>query len=179
MIHFDLGGVCPRQKLTCALSKALGLPTEPGPGTDALAIGTMDYPSEEAIAMVARAAMQARQDILMAMFADETNDICAGLALIYRTREGARVMEVEPCRLARDKPMILVTKDRHHAFRLDERCILTARPMPPRAKTERGVTRAWDDIRATMGNIAVDPEQWEAGYFSVFSDAQSFADFMA
>lgn len=179
MIHFDLGGACPRQKLTCALAEALGLPITPGPGTDAFAIGTIDYPSEDAIGMVARAAMQSRQDILMAMFADETTDTCAGLALIYRTREGARVMEVEPCRLARDKPMILATKDRRHAFRLDERCILTARPMPPRAKTERGVTRAWDDIRAAMRRIAVDPEQWEAGYFSVLSDAQSFADFMA
>lgn len=179
MIHFDLGGACPRQKLTCALAEALGLPTVPGSGTDALAVGTMDWPSEEAIAMVARAAMQARQDILMAMFADETTTACAGLALIYRTREGARVMEVEPCRLARGKPMILVTKDRRHAFRLDERCILTARTVPPRAKIERGVSRAWDDIRAAMRSIAIDPEQWEAGYFSVFSDAQSFANFMA
>ena len=71
MIDLDIGGACPRQQLTCALSQALGLPTDPGAGTDSLTIGTMDYPSEPALEMVARAAMQARQDSLMALFAND------------------------------------------------------------------------------------------------------------
>lgn len=179
MIHFDLGGACPRQRLTCALGKALGLPTSPGPGTDALNIGTMDCPSEEAIAIVARAAIRARQDTLMAMFADQSTSTCAGLALIFRTTEGARVMEVEPCRLDRGKLMMLVTKDRSRAFQLDERWILTSRPIPPRARCERGIHRAWDDIREVMRSITVDPEAWEAGYFTLSGDAQNIADFMA
>lgn len=179
MIEFDLGGACPRQKLVLALGEGLGLPTSPGPGTDALNIGTMDYPSEQAIEMVARAAMQSRQDTLMAMFADQATDACAGLALIYRTREGARVMEVEPCRLASAKTMLLVTKDRRSAFALDERCILSSHPVPPRTKIERGVSRAWEDIRLAMRLIEPDPDAWEAGYFTLFGDAQSFADFLA
>lgn len=179
MIDFDLGEACPRQRLTCALIQALGLPTNPGPGSDALSVGTMDYPSEHGIELVARAIIQARQDGLIAMFADPQTSACAGLALIYRTRDGARVMEVEPCRLMRDKPIILVTKDRRHAFRLDERCILTSRAVPSRAKVERGVARAWDDIRSCMLTIDVDPEHWEEGYFSLFGDAQNIADFMA
>ena len=60
MIDLDIGGACPRQQLTYALSQALGLPIDLGAGTDALTIGTMDYPSEPALEMVARAAMQAR-----------------------------------------------------------------------------------------------------------------------
>jgi len=179
MIHFDLGGACPRQRLTRALSEALGLPVAPGPGTDALNVGTMDYPSEEAIAMVARASMQTRQDTLMALFADRAASSCSGLALIYRTRDGARVMEVEPCRLGQARPVILVARDRSSAFQLDERCILTSRPVPPRAKVTRGVSRAWDEIRRSMRSIEVDPEAWEAGYFTVFGDARSLADFMA
>jgi hypothetical protein len=178
MIEFDLGGACPRQKLVLAIGEGLGLPTTPGPGTDALNIGTMDYPSEEAIEMVARAAMQARQDTLMAMFADQTTQVCAGLALIYRTREGARVMEVEPCRLEPAKPLLLVTRDRRSAFALDERCILSSRSVPSRAKIERGVRRAWEDICLAMRRIQPDPDAWEAGYFTLFGDAQSFADFM-
>ena len=55
MIDLDVGGACPRQQLTCALSQTLGLPKNPGAGTDALTIGTMDYPSEPALEMVARA----------------------------------------------------------------------------------------------------------------------------
>ena len=179
MIEFDLGGACPRQKLALAIGEGLGLPTTPGPGTDALNIGTMDYPSEQAIEMVARAAMQARQDTLMAMFADQATHVCAGLALIYRTREGARVMEVEPCRLESEKPMLLVTPDRRSAFALDERCILSSRPAPQRAKIERGVRRAWEDIRLAMRRIEPDPDAWEEGYFTLFGDAQSFADFRA
>ena len=44
---------------------------------------------------------------------------------------------------------------------------------------ERGVERAWQDIRAAISTVEVDPEQWEAGYFSLFTDAQAFAGFMA
>ncbi len=179
MIDLDTGGACPRQQLTCALSQALGLPTDPGAGTDALAIGTMDYPSEPALEMVARAAMRLRQDSLMALFADDQTTTCAGLALLYRTTDGAQIMQVEPCRLRRSKPMVLVTTDRGHAFRLDKRCLLTSCGAPSRAKVERGVERAWEDIRAAMRTVEVDPAQWEAGYFGLFTDAQAFADFMA
>ena len=179
MIDFELGGACPRQRLTCVLIEALGLPTSPGPGTDAMTVGTMDYPSQQAIEIFARATVQARQDALMAMFADTATSTCAGLALVYRTRDGARVMEVEPCSLKQGKPIILVTKDRLRAYALDERCLLQSRPVPPRAKVERGVARAWSDISKAMRMIEVDPEQWEAGYFSIFGDAQSLADFMA
>ena len=179
MIDLDIGGACPRQQLTCALTQALGLPTDPGAGTDALTIGTMDYPSEAALEMVARAAMQARQDSLMALFANDQTSICGGLALIYRTRDGARIMQVEPCRQSRSKPIIVVTTDRRHAFRLDKRCLLRSCAVPSRSKVERGVERAWQDIRAAMSTVEVDPEQWEAGYFSLFTNAQAFADFMA
>lgn len=179
MIDLDMGGACPRQQLTCALSQALGLPTAPGAGTDALAIGTMDYPSEPALEMVARAAMRVRQDSLMALFADDQTTTCAGLALIYRTRSGAQIMQVEPCRLRRSQPIVLVTTDHRRAFRLDQRCLLTSGGVPSRAKVERGVERAWDDIRAAMRTVEVDPARWEGGYFSLFSDAQAFADFMA
>jgi len=51
--------------------------------------------------------------------------------------------------------------------------------VPSRAKVERGVERAWQDIRAAISTVEVDPEQWEAGYFSLFTDAQAFAGFMA
>lgn len=179
MIDLDIDGACPRQRLTYALSQALGLPTDPGAGTDALAVGTMDYPSEPALEMVARAAMKARQDSLMALFADDRTSTCAGLALVYRTREGARIMQVEPCRLRRGKPMVLVTTDRRHAFRLDQRCLLTSCAVPPRTKVERGVEQAWKDIRTAMLSVELDPEQWEASYFQLFADAMAFADFMA
>ena len=179
MIDLDIGGACPRQQLTYALLQALGLPTDPGPGTDALTIGTMDYPSEPALEMVARAAMKARQDSLLALFANDQSSTCAGLALIYRTMEGAQIMQVEPCRLRRSKPMLLVTTDRRYAFRLDSRCQLTSCPVPSRAKLEHGVERAWDDIRAAMRTVEVDPAQWEAGYFSLFGDARALADFLA
>ena len=178
MIDLDIGGACPRQRVTCALSQALGLPTDPGAGTDALAIGTMDYPTEPALEMVARAAMKARQDSLLALFADDRTSTCAGLALIYRTKDGAQIMQVEPCRLRRSKPIVLVTTDRRHAFRLDQRCLLTTCGVPSRAKVERGVERAWQDIRAAMRTVEVDPAEWEGGYFSLFSDARAFADFM-
>lgn len=176
MIDLDTGGACPRQQLTYALSRALGLPTDPGAGTDALAIGTMDYPTEPALEMVARAAMKARQDSLLAVFADAGKSACSGLALIYRTCDGARIMQVEPCRFQSGKPMVLVTTDRRHAFRLDARCILTTRAVPSRAKVDRGVARAWDDIRAAMRTVDVDPEEWEESYLSLFTDAQAFAD---
>lgn len=176
MIDLDIGGACPRQQLTYALSHALGLPTDPGAGTDALTIGTMDYPSEPALEMVARAAMKARQDSVLALFANDQTSICAGLALIYRTKDGAQIMQVEPCRLRRSKPMVLVTTDRRHAFRLDKRCLLRSCAVPSRAKVERGVERAWADIRAAMRTVEVDPSEWEAGYFGLFFDAQTFAD---
>ena len=179
MIDLDMGGACPRQQLTWALSQGLGLPTDPGAGTDALAIGTMDYPSELAFEMVARAAIKARQDSLLALFADDRTSTCAGLALIYRTKDGAQIMQVEPCRLRRSKPMLLVTTDRRHAFRLDSRCLLTSCAVPSRAKVERGVERAWDDIRAAMRTAVIDPAQWEAGHFSLFGDARALADFLA
>ena len=178
MIDLDIGGACPRQPLTCALLQALGLPTDPGAATDALTVGTMDYPSEPALEMVARAAMKSRQDSVLAMFANEQTSSCAGLALIYRTKDGAQVMQVEPCRLGRSKPMVLVTTDRRNAFRLDKRCLLASCAVPSRAKVERGVERAWDEIRAAMRTIEVDPAQWEASYCTLFTDAQAFADFM-
>ena len=179
MIDLDIGGACPRQPLTCALTQALGLPTDPGAGIDALSIVTMDYPSEAALEVVARATMQTRQDSLMALFANDQTSICGGLALIYRTRDGAQIMQVEPCRLSRSKPIMLVTTDRRHAFRLDKRCLLRSCAVPSRVKVERGVERAWADIRAAMHTVDVDPEQWEASYFSLFTDAQAFADFIA
>ena len=178
MIDFDNGGACPRQQLTCALSQALGLPTDPGAGTDALAIGTMDYPSEPALEMVARAAMKARQDTLMALFANDETSVCSGLALVFRTRDGAQIFHVEPCILRRGKPMILVTADRRHAFRLDHRCVLKTCAVPSRVKVERGVERAWDNVRTAMQRVEVNPAEWEAGYFGLFTDAQAFADFM-
>ena len=179
MIDLDIGGACPRQPLTCALSQALGLPTDPGAGTDALTIGTMDYPSEPALEMVSRAAMQERQDSLMALFANDQTSTCAGLALIYRTKDGAQIMQVEPCRLQRSKPITLVTTDRRRAFRLDKRCVLRSCDVPSRAKVERGVERAWADIRGTMRTVEVDPAQWESSYVALFTDAQAFADFVA
>ena len=179
MIDLDIGGACPRQPLTCALSQTLGLPTAPGAGTDALTIGTMDYPSEPALEMVARAAMKERQDSLMALFANDQTSICAGLALIYRTKDGAEIMQVEPCRLRRSKPVLLVTTDRRRAFRLDKRCVLRSCAVPSRTKVERGVERAWADIRATMRTVEVDPAQWESSYFGLFTDAQAFADFVS
>ena len=179
MIDLDTGGACPRQQLTYALSQALGLPTDPGAGTDALTIGTMDYPSEPALEMVARAAMKERQDSLMAMFANDQTSTCAGLALIYRTKDGAQIMQVEPCRLRGRKPVLLVTTDRRHAFRLDKRCVLRSCAVPSRAKVERGVERAWEDIRAAMLTVEVDPAQWESSYVGLFTDAQAFADFVS
>lgn len=176
MIDLDMGGACPRQRLTCALSQALGLPIAPGAGTDAFTIGTMDHPSEQALEMVGRAALMARQDSLLAIFADAGTSACSGLALIYRTRDGARIMQVEPCRLQSGKPMALVTTDRRHAFRLDPRCVLTTLAVPSRVKVDRGVARAWDDLRAAMRIVDVDPEEWEESYFSLFTNAQAFAD---
>lgn len=176
MIDLDMGGACPRQRLTCALSQALGLPTAPGAGTDALAIGTMDNPNEQALEMVGRAAIVARQDSLLAIFADDGTSACSGLALIYRTRDGVRIMQVEPCRLQSGKPVALVTTDRRFAFRLDARCVLTTQAVPSRAKVDRGVARAWDDIRTVMRTVDVDPEEWEESYFSLFTDSQAFAD---
>ena len=129
--------------------------------------------------MVARAAMKARQDSVLALFADERTSTCAGLALIYRTKDGAQVMQVEPCRLRRSKPMVLVTTDRRLAFRLDKRCLLTTCAVPPRAKAERGIECAWDEIRTAMRKVEVDPAEWEASYCALFTDAQAFADFMA
>lgn len=178
MIDLDSGGACPRQPLTYALSQALGLPTDPGAGTDALSVGTMDYPSEPALEIVARAAMQARQDSLVALFANEQTSACAGLALIYRTTDGAEVMQVEPCRLRRSKPVVLVTTDRRYAFRLDQRCLLRSCAVPSRGKVERGVERAWNDIRAAIRKVEIDPAQWEVGRFGLFTDPQAFAGFM-
>ena len=115
----------------------------------------------------------------MALFANDQTSICGGLALIYRTKDGAQIMQVEPCRLNRSKPIIVVTTDRRQTFRLDKRCLLRPCAVPSRAKVERGVERAWADIRAAMHTVDVDPEQWEASYFSLFTDAQAFADFIA
>ncbi|MDT0576951.1 hypothetical protein RM533_12305 [Croceicoccus sp. F390] len=74
---------------------------------------------------------------------------------------------------------MLVTTDRRYAFRLDKRCVLITCAVPSRAKVERGVERAWDDIRAAMRTVEIDPAHWEASYFGLFTDAQAFADFMA
>ena len=120
--------------------------------------------------MVGRAAIVARQDSLLAIFADDGTSACSGLALIYRTRDGVRIMQVEPCRLSRSKPIILVTTDRRHAFRLDKRCLLRSCAVPSRAKVERGVERAWEDIRAAMLTVEVDPAQWESSYVGLFTD---------
>lgn len=179
MIDLDIGGACPRQPLTLALLQGLGMPVEPGPGTDAFSIGTLDYPSEAALEMIARAAMAMRQDSLMALFADAETSLCGGLALIYRTRSGASVFQVEPCRPKPDRPMILVTRDRSKAFALNERFILTQRPVPPAAKTRRGIERAWAEIKASMRTMEVDPADWEVGGFAIFGNAQAFADFVA
>lgn len=179
MIDLDIGGACPRQPLTLALLEGLGMDVDPGPGTDTFTIGTADHPSLEAIEMIARATLASRQDSLFAMFDDTETSICTALALIYRTRSGASVMQVEPCRSKQGRPMILVTTDRTKAFSLDERQILTSVPVPPRAKTERGIKRAWDEIRASMRTLKIDPAHWESANFNLFTDARAFADFLA
>lgn len=137
MFDLDIGGACPRRPLGFALLEAMGAPTEPGSGTGAFSVGTLDYPSPEGFELLARAMIRARQDSVFAMFADAQTNRCGGLALIYRTNEGATILEVEPCRLKRQRPMILVTRDRSQAFQLDERGIVTARPVPPKGVARR------------------------------------------
>lgn len=179
MIDLDFGGACPRQPLTLALLQGLGMPVEPGPGPDAFSIGTLDHPSEAALEMVARAAMATRQDSLLALFADQRTSHCGGLALIYRNREGVNILQVEPCLPQHGRPMILVTRDRTRAFGLDERFILTARTLPSSTKIERGIDRAWIEIKAAMRTLEVDPDAWECGDFAIFGDARAMADFLA
>jgi len=179
MINLDIGGACPRQPLTLALLEGFGMDIDPGPGTDTFTVGTVDYPTAEAIEAIGRATMASRQDSVLAMFADDRTTVCTALALIYRTRSGASVMQVEPCRTKRGRPMILVTTDRQKAFKLDERQILTTVPVPPRVKTDRGIQQAWEEIRTSMRSAKVDPADWESANFSVFADAQAFADFMS
>lgn len=179
MIHFDPGGACPRRKLAYALAEALGLPVDPGSGTNAVKMGVLDYPSDEAIDSLALAAIHGRQDEVLTVFAnrDPSSFIC--LALLYRTREGVETIMVEPCRLKRGKPIMLVSADRRRAFKLDERCILTTCPVPPRAKVARGIARAWEDIQAAMRRVVLDPEQWEAGPLTASACSHSFADRVA
>lgn len=179
MIDLHIGGACPRQPLTLALLQGMGIPAEPAPGTDAFSIGTLDYPSEAAIELIARAAMATRQDSLMALFADTETSLCGGLALIYRTLNGVSVFQVEPCRLKQDQPMILITRDRSKAFALNERFILTTRPVPPAARIRRGIDLAWAEIKAAIRTMEVDPAHWESGDFAIFGDAQAIADFLA
>ena len=179
MIHSDLGGACPRRKLAYALAEALGLPVDPGPGTNAVKMGVLDYPSDEAIDSLALAAIHGRQDEVLALFANREPSSFICPALIYRTAEGVDTLKVEPCRLNRGKPIMLVSADRRRAFRLDERCILTTCPVPPRAKLARGIAHAWEDIQAAMRRVVVDPEQWEAGPLTASGRPHSFADRVA
>jgi len=161
MIDFNLGGACPRRKLSYALAEALDLPIDPGPGTNALKLAILDHLSEEAIDDLALAAIASRQDKLLSLFADRGSESLICLALLYRTREGVEIITVEPCRLKRGKPIMLVSVDRRRAFKLDDRCILTTCPVPPRAKLARGVEHAWADIRASLQNVVVDPRHWD------------------
>lgn len=163
MIDFDLGGACPRRRLSYALAEALDLPLNPGPGTNALKLGVLDHPSDEAIDTLAMAAIDGRQDELLSLFADRSSESFICLALLYRTRDGAEAIMVEPCRLKRGKPILLVSTDRRRAFRLDERCIITTCPVPPRAKVTRGIEHAWSDIRAAMRTVSMDHGNWEQG----------------
>ncbi|GMN01663.1 hypothetical protein [Erythrobacter sp. MTPC3] len=161
MVDFDLGEACPRRKLSYALADAMDLPIDPGPGTNAVKLGILDYPSEEAIDGLALAAIAGRQDELLSLFADRSSESFICLALLYRTRDGVETIKVDPCRLKRGKPIILVSADRRRAFKLDDRCILTTCPVPTRAKLARGIENAWADLRASMQNVAVDPRHWD------------------
>lgn len=164
MIDFDLGGACPRRRLSYALAEALDLPIDPGPGTNALKLGVLDHPSDEALNTLAMAAIDGRQDELLSIFADRSSDSFICLALLYRTRDGVEEIMVEPCRFKRGKPILLVSADRRRAFRLDERCIMTTCPVPPRAKVARGIEHAWSDIRAAMKTVSIDQGNWEQRY---------------
>jgi len=179
MIDLDIGGACPRQPLTLALLDGLGMPGEAGLGTGAFCVGSLDRPSLQGVELFAHAAIKERQDVLLAMFADTETSRCGGLVLIYRTHDGAILLDVEPCRPNRGRSMILVTNNRSNAYRLDERGHLTACPVPPKQKIERGIEIAWADLRLSMREVKPDPADWETTYFSAFTDAQAFANFVA
>ncbi len=73
---------------------------------------------------------------------------------------------VDPCLLRTGAPMILVSADRMQAFEINGAGRLVECPVPPAAKLEKGIKRAWADLTrrmqaVTTRNGAFQHKSWE------------------
>lgn len=169
MIDLDIGGPCPRQPLTRALMALLGLPRG-GTGTDCFVVGFMDGPNVPGIEESAHHCVRQRQDLLLCMFADEQTATCSMLTLLWRTVTGTSVIIVEPCAVADDAPLVLVSLDRTEAFALDHRCALARCEVPREDHIDEGIEKAWKAITTQIRLIQTDPDSWSHGVLTPFCD---------
>jgi hypothetical protein len=87
---------------------------------------------------------------LVGNFVDNVSTECRGLILLRPVGDQLHVCMVEPCLLEAGARMILVSADRAQAFEMDAGRQLVERPVPPQAKVEKGIERAWADLIQRM-----------------------------
>lgn len=153
MRNLNLGGACPRRPITHALPRAMMHPTDPADvvlGDCDLGVFAFSGTYAECIEVMAGAAIDKRRPWLAATFADDVSPQLRGLLLMRPSQGQIHIGLVEPCIIRPGEPMLLVSADRQNAFALDAAGRLVERPVPPPAKLEQGIERAWAELGRRM-----------------------------
>ena len=137
------------EALAAALAKLMRLPPH-RPGTKFRVGAMLVNKGDPAFENLMRMAGGAGVDYLLALSKRQRDgSIRRGLALITTVRNATVAQAVEPARISPGQPVVLVSTDRRHAWRLRDGALVSV-AMPPLHKVERGIEAVTAEVGAMV-----------------------------
>lgn len=149
------------QALAAALAKLMQLP--PGrPGTNFRVGAMLVNKGDPAFENLMRMAGGAGVDYLIALSERQRDgSIRRGLALITTVRNVTVAQAVEPARISPGQPVVLVSSDRRHAWKLHEGALVSV-AMPPLHDVERCIVAVTAEIDALVAKASASNSRYVA-----------------
>ena len=149
-----------RKRRMAALRRCLGFPRT-APCTAGLNFACVDQPTDDILVGIAEKAIGDHCDSLLHCYSSIAATEVDHTILVYRTQNGAEMVEVALVERSKSSNLELLSLDRKRCFALDSRFQLTETKAPPTAKLAKALSAAKRRYTAALEEETAANASWD------------------